>query len=299
MAYVSRPATLVPMHRNTLHRITLHRAIGRSPLPWLLCLVLVACSPAHSPSESTETPVVTTDQALPPTTPSEALAIEERHFGALAARWHEHSDEATLMLQQALVRQLDHDLERGLEHQNARARYGGLLVRLYDIALARGDSRGLEQANRLLSRGLADLREDGTHAAITERIRRFAEHGNRALWDQVDVRTVVPVLEALVDVGDAAALLRLTEAYMHGPLGRQLEGYRQHAISLAANPATLSRVPDSSACRLFAEDRDLGTAPGEHSLPPGSWHARCLDGDRVVREERLVLTPGASTLWSD
>lgn len=125
--------------------------------------------------------------------------------------------------------------------------------------------------------------------ALLEELRHFASHEHAESIAAVDARTLTPVLDLLLEAGDAAALFRLTTPHIAGPLGRRVEPWRQAALALSPGGVPLD-LEAPFPCTLIVSGRERTALPGRVTLPPGSHVFECAEqpGQRERRERRIV-----------
>ncbi|MCB9508249.1 MAG: hypothetical protein H6700_05965 [Myxococcales bacterium] len=162
------------------------------------------------------------------------------------------------------------------------------LAALFVEAADTANSAQLELALRALGRTLGELRAGQYDEALVDAVRRLASPGRVAATTRVDGRTIVPAVELLLDIGDGAAIERLTEPYQAGAFAPLFSGSRalaarwQGAVTLRAGQDIAALVP-SCALRLDGADAVLPA-----SLTRGSHEVACGDGPARV----FVAEPG-------
>jgi len=150
-------------------------------------------------------------------------------------------------------------------------------------ALRIEEPEDIEGALSVLGRHLGEYRGSGRwEVPLVEVCARFSAAERASLWERVDGRFVIPLVEVLLDTGDRAGVARLAEAYGEGPAAAVLTS------ATAMSQSTDSRVevhadPRSlQGCRLIIDGRPVSA--GAQVLLPGSHTLRC--GDGVVEHVR-------------
>lgn len=216
---------------------------------------------------------------------------------------------ATSAADSALSRAWQEDLERWDALWAARldiptleqvALQGDFLAHLLESALDAREVERLEASHARLSWMLPHLRGFGYPLDLLHALRRHAHADYAALWPLVDVRTVIPVLEAYHDQEDFAAMERLITAGRTTAQGPLLDGYATLVRAARAQAGTL-RVTHPSGepvtCRLRINGRAVDPEAGAWTLVPGSHALACeTEEGRVVRRDWSV-SPRADRTW--
>jgi hypothetical protein len=140
------------------------------------------------------------------------------------------------------------------------------------------------------SRMMSAWRVEWAPELIAE-LQAFAAPGNDEIWAMVDGRFVPAVAEALLDMEDDAAVMRLATAYAESPGARALEGPRRLAEQRMANPALLEFI-EPPTCPVLLDEKPLGEGL-IHAVMRGTHTLRCANSDDSPI--RVTLPPGGTT----
>lgn len=135
-----------------------------------------------------------------------------------------------------------------------------------------------------VARGMSSYR--GTWGEpMTLAIRRFAQADQLGMWERLDSRTIIAVLEFLLDAQDWAAIDRLTRHFDRGVGAPQVAGYA----------AIVSRNADrTGVVRVTGCEATIDGAPASE-LPrlAGTWQVACVGGPPTTA---VVLRGGVTTV---
>ena len=146
---------------------------------------------------------------------------------------------------------------------------------LMRLAVQRGDSRAAELTLRELARRMSVWRAQGWEPAAVRAVQRWAAPSNQEARLLVDPRTVVPALELLIDVGDAAALERLVGERDAGPA----EAAFRSAVTVAASILPDAHIEAPADCALVVDGVDTDASSAR--VRPGSHEVRCAQGEPI------------------
>lgn len=158
-----------------------------------------------------------------------------------------------------------------------------VLARLFAIARNDASPAELELSLERLGQTLSEFRNDWEPVLINE-LRRVSVPSVEPWVSQIDSRYAPPLAEALLDVGDWAALLRWTAWHDRGAGAEALSG----PASVAAQSAEGSMAPADLPQAEPAQPAELGCEPisidGEmvSELPSGTYEVSCEGESRVV-----------------
>lgn len=168
-------------------------------------------------------------------------------------------------------------------------------------ALADEDPFAVARALDALGANLAAWRGEGLDARVAEAVQRLAVAEAAPLRRRIDPRRLVPALEVLIDVGDGAALERVTGERD----GRAAEPLWSGAASVATRrTAYTGRVVFGGGCALRWNGEPRTAAPASWEAPMGTHSAACgTSAPHVVPvhadlELRLHAVDGA-LVWED
>lgn len=134
-----------------------------------------------------------------------------------------------------------------------------------------------------IARGMSTYR--GTWGEpMTLAIRRFSQADQVGLWERLDSRTIIAVLEFLLDTQDWAAIDRLTRHFDRGVGAPQVAGY----AAIVARNADRTGVLRVSGCEATVD----GVPASELPRLAGTWQVACVGGPPTTA---VVLRGGVTT----
>lgn len=144
---------------------------------------------------------------------------------------------------------------------------------LMRLSVQRGDPRAAELTLRELARRMSVWRAQGWEPVVVRAVQRWAAPSNQAARLPVDPRMVVPALELLIDVGDAAALERIVGEREAGPA----EAAFRSAATVAASILPDAYIEAPEDCALVVDG--VAAASNSARVRPGSHEVRCAEGE--------------------
>lgn len=231
-----------------------------------VCVLLAAASIGCRPAEPVTPSSPAAQTPLPGAGPSQAVAEGSADAAApigaasaLPAEWRS-ADEAWL------------EWTRSGEGQ---AGWAALL----EAAVASADPVRAARALDALGRRLSVWRGAGLAPELVTAVQRFGSAEAQATRLAIDARRIVPALEVLIDVGDAAALVRVT---------RERSGRAAGAAWASARAVGQDReqhggsVQFAGGCALAWNGHNRGEAPTTFRETMGSHSAGCAGGHRTI-----------------
>jgi len=264
--------------------------VSLKPHSLVLVLTLVACSPAPVPGEgsSQTTPQVSqapsagTTAALP--AEGSAPPLMQVTPGQDVPQVAE-LDPATIPGARATG-----PTRQRLMVWNDRGATQAEFAEIFRDVLRNPNRRDLSAMLTEFSRMMSAWRVEWSPELMAE-LQSFAAPGNDAIWAMVDGRYVPAAVEALLDVEDDAAVMRLAAAYSNLPGARALEGPRRLASQRMANPAMLEFI-EPPKCPVLLDEQPLGEGL-VHAVMRGTHTLRCADSNEPPI--RITLPSGGTT----
>lgn len=274
--YRGQRLSSMKLHEDCIMRRRIHFAANLA-VP-SLALTLLACPgsnrdvPTESPQESVPIVEGSSGEAPSPSTESEDPAAEgsaelppladPERFAASLDSWAEAYSA----------------WERGYRHQL-------VLARLFAHARQDASPRKLQLALHRLGQGLADFRSDWDPVLINE-LRRLTAPSQRDWVTQIDSRYAPPMAEALLDVGDWAAVTRWADMNDDGAGADALAGPASAARANGEATRLSAELPAELECESITLD---GAA--QQTVPAGSYEVGCQSGPRLILMTRDGVVP--------
>jgi hypothetical protein len=265
--------------------------VSLKPHGLVLVLTLVACSPAPVPDEGSSQTTTQVSQA-PSAGSTAALPAEEASAptpmqvtpGQDAPQVAE-LDPSTIPGARATG-----PIRQRLMVWNDRGATQAEFAEIFRDVLRSPNRRDMSAMLTEFSRMMSAWRVEWSPELMAE-LQSFAAPGNDAIWAMVDGRYVPAAVEALLDVEDDAAVMRLATAYADSPGARALEGPRRLASQRMANPAMLEFI-EPPKCPVLLDEELLGEGM-VHAVMRGTHTLRCANSnDPPIR---ITLPPGGTT----